>query len=252
MRSISSSSSGLPLRVWCAHYGVGEHVLPVRVGKRAATLSPAVGDCRVRLDAGWAGLLAFTSRLRVDSDVWVLPGAGVNVFKLQAFVDQAIDPDEGAKRPALSALSALRVPEALLDDGHAFEHWYLSRILTGSERCQAFVNWLRHSESYQLIRFLLQEGATGEKLSGLAQRYGVSVSHFRRLCHQALGGAAKPELREWRTAKALLALSPGRSSLTEIAMSYGFASSSHFSKEIRELVGVAPSRLTDITRLSSR
>jgi len=43
----------------------------------------------------------------------------------------------------------------------------------------------------------------------------------------------------------------GAASLTDVALEFGYASSSHFSKEIRELVGVAPSSLIDITRLSS-
>jgi AraC-like DNA-binding protein len=39
-------------------------------------------------------------------------------------------------------------------------------------------------------------------------------------------------------------------SLTDVALEFGFASSSHFSKEVRELVGFAPSNLADITCLS--
>lgn len=42
------------------------------------------------------------------------------------------------------------------------------------------------------------------------------------------------------------------SSLTDVALEFGFASSSHFSKEIRDLVGYSPSSLADITHLSSK
>ncbi len=38
----------------------------------------------------------------------------------------------------------------------------------------------------------------------------------------------------------------GGGSLTDVALEYGYASSSHFSKEVRELLGVAPSRLLDL------
>ena len=41
-------------------------------------------------------------------------------------------------------------------------------------------------------------------------------------------------------------------SLTDVALEFGYASSSHFSKEIRELVGFSPSSLADITDLSSK
>ena len=102
------------------------------------------------------------------------------------------------------------------------------------------------------MRFLLEQGTRSEKLTTLAQRYGVSVSHFRRLCHQALGSAAKPALRGWRTAQALLNMSLGDGSLTDVALEFGFASSSHFSKEIRELVGFTPSSLADITYLPGK
>ena len=107
-------------------------------------------------------------------------------------------------------------------------------------------------DSYGLVRFLLEQGTRSEKLNTLAQRYGVSVSHFRRLCRQALGSAAKPALRGWRTAQALLNMSLQDGSLTDVALEFGFASSSHFSKEIRELVGFAPSSLADITYLPGK
>ena len=48
---------------------------------------------------------------------------------------------------------------------------------------------------------LEQLGRRDASITELAQRYGVSVSHFRRLCRQALGSAAKPALRGWRTGR---------------------------------------------------
>ncbi|MDT4871476.1 Invasion protein InvF [compost metagenome] len=102
------------------------------------------------------------------------------------------------------------------------------------------------------MRFLLEQGTHSEKLTTLAQRYGVSVSHFRRLCRQALGTATKPALRGRRAARALLNMSLQDGSLTDIALELGFASSSHFSKEIRDLVGFTPSSLADITYLPGK
>ncbi|MCY1441609.1 Invasion protein InvF [compost metagenome] len=97
-----------------------------------------------------------------------------------------------------------------------------------------------------MVRYLLEQGTGQDSLQMLARRYGVSVSHFRRLCHQALGGATKPALRGWRVARALLeSIREGRS-LTEVAQNQGYCSSSHFSREVRELLGVAPSQLGDI------
>jgi AraC-like DNA-binding protein len=144
------------------------------------------------------------------------------------------------------------VPPDSLSTDKALEHWYIAQTLSAGPDAQAFADLLRQGENYRLLHFLLNQGASSEKLGFLARRYGVSVSHFRRLCHHALGGAAKPEMREWRTAQALLAMTKGKQSLTDVALEFGFASSSHFSKEIRKLVGVKPSSLIDITRLSSK
>ncbi|MEF9672999.1 AraC family transcriptional regulator [Pseudomonas sp. PCH446] len=47
-------------------------------------------------------------------------------------------------------------------------------------------------------------------------------------------------MRDWRTAKALLSMIGSECSLTDVALEFGYASSSHFSKEVRELLGVAP------------
>ncbi|MFF7062385.1 helix-turn-helix domain-containing protein [Pseudomonas sp. NPDC008258] len=168
---------------------------------------------------------------------------------MQFFIDQGGMP---GVQPARSE------PWAVLSEGlgqgraaAGLEPWYLTLALQGEAAYRAFASHLRNSESYKLLGFLLEQGSGSEKLQDLAGRYGVSVSHFRRLCRQALGGAAKSELRGWRTAQALLSMAEGTASLTDVALEFGYASSSHFSKEIRELVGVAPSSLIDITRLSS-
>jgi AraC-like DNA-binding protein len=68
----------------------------------------------------------------------------------------------------------------------------------------------------------------------------VSESHFRRLCRRALGRGLKRELRQWRAANAVLDVVESRDSMTDVAISNGFASSSHFSREIRDLFGISP------------
>ena len=242
--------SAVTLRHWCALVQSGEQVLRIRNGPDMLRLAHRENPASLCLPPGWQGLLVSRSGLQVLSGSgWVLPMSQTSLFKLQFFIDQGGVP---GRRPARSE------PWAVLGEGcsqglaaPALESWYLTLALQGDVAYQAFAWHLRSSESYRLLGFLLEQGSGRQKLQDLAGRYGVSVSHFRRLCRQALGGAAKPELRGWRTARALLSMAEGAASLTDVALEFGYASSSHFSKEIRELVGVAPSSLIDITRLSS-
>lgn len=242
--------STVTLRHWCALVKSGEQVLRIRNGRDILCLAHRENSALLSLAPGWQGLLVLRPGLQVFSgSAWVLPLSQMSLFKLQFFIDQGGVPGMRA---------APSEPWAVLSEGRSqgraaagLESWYLNLALQGDVAYRAFACHLRSSESYQLLGFLLEQGSGGEKLQDLAGRYGVSVSHFRRLCRQALGGAAKSELRGWRTARALLGMAEGAASLTDVALEFGYASSSHFSKEIRELVGVAPSSLIDITRLSS-
>ncbi|AZC51703.1 Type III secretion thermoregulatory protein (LcrF,VirF) [Pseudomonas chlororaphis subsp. piscium] len=240
----------MTLGQWCSAVRSGEQVLRIRNGSNALCLAHRESSVRWCLAPEWQGLLVLRSGLQVVSgDAWVLALSQANLVKLQFFIDQGV---------VSEARSACSEPWAMLSEGLArnqslqdLESWYLALALQGHGAYQAFAHRLRSSESYQLLSFLLEQGSRSEKLQDLARRYGVSVSHFRRLCRQALGGRAKSELRGWRMARALLSMTEGVSSITEVALEFGYASSSHFSKEIRELVGVTPSSLIDITRLSS-
>lgn len=225
-----------------------ERVMHLRVG--SSNLRLGTPPC-TRLPAGWEGLVAADEALQLHcGEVQVLPLSPARLVKLQVFIDLS-DALIGQRRHPAS-WATLPVSLDTVRSDRALERWYLAQALGGSPAFQAFADVLRHTESYGLVRFLLEEGTRSEKLADLAQRYGVSVSHFRRLCHQALGKAAKPELRGWRTARALLNMSLHGGSLTDVALELGFASSSHFSREIRQLVGFTPSSLCDITYLPGK
>lgn len=231
-----------------APHRCGERVMHLRISESGLCLGTA-SHCR--LPGGWEGLVAASETLQMHGGrVQVLPLAPALLVKLQVFLDLSdvlIDP-----RPGPGSWAMLPVSLDTVRSGRALEQWYIAQALGGSPAFQAFAQVLRHSESYGLVRFLLEQGTRSEKLTELAQRYGVSVSHFRRLCRQALGSAAKPALRGWRTGRALLNMSLQDNSLTDVALDLGFASSSHFSREIRELVGVSPSSLCDITYLPGK
>ncbi|EXF96140.1 transcriptional regulator [Pseudomonas fluorescens HK44] len=227
-----------------------EQVMFVRVGEQAVCLTLAGCALCCCLPAGWQGLLAVHGELDMTDGVQIQPMPEACLVKLQVFIDRGAGMiDQG---PRLAPWAALPVTFETIESDTLRERWYIEQALHGGLSYRAFASVLRHHENYWLVQFLLEQGGSSEKLVWLAQRYGVSVSHFRRLCRQALGGATKPALRAWRTAQALLSMSLEDRSLTDVALQLGYASSSHFSKDIRELVGFAPSSLADITHLSGK
>lgn len=245
----SEPSRNLTLEQWCVSLKHGEQVLRIRNGGEPLCLAHRESSVQLCLAPGWRGLLAVRQGLSVASGVAsVLPLSQTNIVKLQFFIDQGMPHSVGSVRGRPWA--TLNESGSIDQAGPILDSWYLGLAVQGHPSYQVFANQLRSTESYQLLGFLLAQGSSSEKLQDLAARYGVSVSHFRRLCIQALGGAAKPGLREWRTARALLAMANRRRSLTEVALEFGYSSSSHFSKEMRDLVGVTPSSLIDIYRLS--
>ena len=234
----------------CREAPLTTQVIAIVVGEQALSLVHRDDSQSHIYPARWSGLLAFSPGLGVlKGEARIVSSVRNNLVKLQAFIDQAAAP---AADSSAHSLASLPVPLESLNGTKALERWYIAHALTNADALAGFAGLLRRGESYRLVCFLLAQSAASEKLCSLARTYGVSTSHFRRLCHEALGGAAKPEMREWRTAQALLAMARGKQSLTDVALEFGFASSSHFSKEIRELVGVKPSSLIDITRLSSK
>jgi AraC-like DNA-binding protein len=244
-----AAAGGPSLNVRFDYAQAGEQILLLRVGDSGLTFGSLREFSKHSLCAGWTGVLAVRAGIHVHAgDARQLELPEVNLAKLQVFMDRAFDTVETGSN---AAHACLQVPAENLECSEGLERWYVAQCLAGNSDYLQFARWLRQSERYQLVCFLLREGASGGKLCQLARRYGVSISHFRRLCHSALGGAAKPELRGWRTAQALLSISPDET-LTDIALTFGFSSPSHFSKDIRDLLGVSPSSLNDITRLSSK
>ncbi|KVM73936.1 AraC family transcriptional regulator [Burkholderia ubonensis] len=121
-----------------------------------------------------------------------------------------------------------------------FEGWLIEHVANHDLHAGGVLDFLRAQESYGLVRFLLEEGESARTVGSLGEQYGVSASHFRRLCRRALGNGLKRELRMWRAARAVLRIVESGDSMTEVAMSNGFSSSSHFSREIKDLFGISP------------
>lgn len=126
----------------------------------------------------------------------------------------------------------------------------ISEALKENSQLEPLFVTIRHSESYWLILHLISY--LDEKKSNIAQigeRYGVSGTHFRRLCKRYLGNCGKSQLRSWRAASSILTTLSTNESLTQIAVDNGFSSASHFSNEIKTLFGITP---TEFRRIGHR
>lgn len=169
--------------------------------------------------------------------------------KLLAFADVSHDSEvEPEHDPILETIPMNQHPQALLTQKSA-EYWFIGMIMNDAKNFNKLANLLRRTEHYWLVRFLLNKSGSGDNLHALGQHYGVSDSHFRRLCKQALGHSTKTELRLWRVARALLETTDRKNNFTEIAVRHGYASSSHFSNDVKELLGISPRALSDILKL---
>ncbi|GAB3629535.1 type III secretion system transcriptional activator InvF [Pandoraea terrae] len=209
---------------------------------------------RVRLPAGWRGLV-FLERgeLTVHAgDLCFFPVRLEILIKLLAFLDAANPPERpiGGDRPFFNTF---RLSGAnAWTDRRCCEAWFLKQVLAPTASVRAMLAMLRRSENYGIIRFLLSESSNGGTLQCFCERYGVSYSHFRRLCRNALGDATKTALREWRMARSMLEVADRSASLTEIALRNGYSSSSHFSSEIRDLTGMSPKGITQSLRATQK
>ncbi|MEJ0004473.1 MAG: helix-turn-helix domain-containing protein [Pararobbsia sp.] len=165
--------------------------------------------------------------------------------KLIAFIDFGMRAqDADAKSLSSRAVSSVFIARGFTTpDAEAIQREFIGRILADDALDQPLLLFLRTSEAYWVVSFLLEQFAANKRVSDLGALYGLSNAHFRRLCKIALGGSLKAELKRWRAASAVLRIVESEQTLTDIALEAGFASSSHLSREIKGLLGVPPSHI---------
>ncbi|SDD38841.1 AraC-type DNA-binding protein [Cupriavidus sp. YR651] len=173
-----------------------------------------------------------------------------SLAELQAFVDLALE------NPARRHDNKGNSPDANLpqyvermERSGCLRSTFLREAVRNSTEYRALAASLRRAETYGIVSFLLKENSEHESISGLSSRYGVSPSHFRRLFRKSVGIAPKSAMRAWRMASVVLAIVDSRRPITEVAIEYGYASPSHFSKEFRDAVGRS---LTDVFGMKDR
>ncbi|WP_082804046.1 helix-turn-helix domain-containing protein [Erwinia sp. ErVv1] len=169
-----------------------------------------------------------------------------HLSKLQVFIDKA---QSNKKEPHNATYGYLPADLSMQPTTREIEYFFLNQSLTNADSIKSFSEALRNNEWYDLVEFLLDESceSSTQRISTLSLRYGLSVSHFRRLARQALGNTTKVEMRDWRLVRAILDLIESKNNnLTTIALKHGYASLSHFSNEVKEEFGVSPRKLKNL------
>jgi len=167
----------------------------------------------------------------------LVPVSASPLVKLLAYVDAGRGISVMPEPPLLIASTTILAAPG--EDAKALHDVVVRGLVDSSPTLDEFIQLARTTESYRLIRFLLSADAS-VTIEDLGQAYGLSPSHFRRKCHAALGRALKSELRLLRAARSLLDTSRRPRSFTRMAEDHGFASSAHFSADIKNLIGLSP------------
>ncbi|RAU35151.1 helix-turn-helix domain-containing protein [Enterobacter sp. RIT418] len=143
-------------------------------------------------------------------------------------------------------------------ESHSLMALLISTLLKPQDRrLESLFTFVRNVESYWIAYFLLSQVMNEDKESethkiyNASRIYGVSESYFRKLCHNAFTRSPKKQLRLWRAANSALQLIENDQSIATIAGDNGYASSSHFSSEIKSLFGITPREFKKIGRFVS-
>ncbi|CAO96955.1 helix-turn-helix domain-containing protein [Erwinia tasmaniensis] len=127
-----------------------------------------------------------------------------------------------------------------------------SRIMPLDSGIENFFAFMRKIENYWISHFLLSyllnedKESASSKLYNASKSYGVSESYFRKLCHNTFTKGPKKQLCIWRASHSVLQLIDNDSSIATIAGNNGYASSSHFSSEIKSIFGIRPREFKDL------
>jgi len=95
----------------------------------------------------------------------------------------------------------------------------------------------------KLLEWIDQHLHLSLTLSDLAQQAQLSEYHFAHMFKQSMQMPPHQYVMQRRLERAHQALEQTTTNLTEIAVQYGFSSSSHFSHRFKKQFGYSPSQL---------
>lgn len=194
----------------------------------------------ITLPVNWAGMIWFFRgslvRIAGNFDYYLIDL--MRLAKLQAFIDVVFTSQPGLyrKTPFFSVFAMPQVDQ--ITSFQQIEYWYMSQVYSPVESHTQIIPFIRATEWYQLVSFLIKESHSDEvNIQQLSKKYGLSNSYFRYLCKQVLGGTLKGQISDWRLASALIDMVKLRLSATDVAYKAGYSSLSHFSKEVKKTMG---------------
>ena len=105
----------------------------------------------------------------------------------------------------------------------------------------AAVTLSQHHKIQQAVRFINDNYRTDIRLAASAQEAGMSPAHFSRIFKKVIGLSYQDYLNSRRITKAKNLLRTSARSVTEIAVSLGFADLTGFGRIFKKLTGHTPS-----------
>lgn len=91
-------------------------------------------------------------------------------------------------------------------------------------------------------KIMAEEGRGGLVLSDVADRLGMSVSHFIKAFGETQGISPYQWYMQQRITQATILLADGDIPLSKVADACGFADQSHFTKAFTRVLGISPGR----------
>jgi AraC-like DNA-binding protein len=127
-------------------------------------------------------------------------------------------------------------------------------ILPGSDKPaqpgmpSSTVTLSQYHKIQQAVRYINDNYRTDIRLAAVAREAGMSPSHFSRIFRKVMGLSYQEYLNSRRITKAKNLLRTSPRSITEIAISLGFADSTGFGRIFKKLTGQTPSAYRSLAR----
>jgi AraC-like DNA-binding protein len=106
----------------------------------------------------------------------------------------------------------------------------------------------QYHKTQQAVRYINDNCRTDIRLDAVAKEAGMSPSHFSRIFRKVMGLSYQEYLNSRRITMAKNLLRTGSRSVTEIAVSVGFADSTGFGRIFKKLTGQTPSAYRSLAR----
>ena len=110
------------------------------------------------------------------------------------------------------------------------------------------VTLIQYHKIQQAVRYINDNYRTDIRLDAVAREAGMSPSHFSRIFRKMMGLSYQEHLNGCRITKAKNLLLTSSQSVSEIAISLGFADSTGFGRIFKKLTGQTPSAYRSLPR----